>query len=94
MPVYNASWRETRQSELRRQLTFARTGEERKALRVSFHNETERGWKERPCSACMGSGHYDNHGAPPCGACDGTGREKYNPVEVPDNGCPENEARR
>ena len=25
------------------------------------------------CSACSGSGYYDNTGSPPCGACDGTG---------------------
>lgn len=27
------------------------------------------------CSACGGSGRYDNDGSPPCGACNGTGRE-------------------
>jgi hypothetical protein len=26
------------------------------------------------CTACSGSGHYDNHGSPDCGACDGTGK--------------------
>ena len=27
------------------------------------------------CIACNGSGHYDHNGSPPCGACDGTGKE-------------------
>lgn len=29
----------------------------------------------RKCMACNGSGVYDSHGSPPCGACDGTGFE-------------------
>ena len=26
------------------------------------------------CSACGGSGYYDNTGSPKCGSCNGTGR--------------------
>lgn len=29
--------------------------------------------KVKKCMACNGSGYYDSHGSPPCGACDGTG---------------------
>lgn len=32
--------------------------------------------EKRKCMACNGSGHYDSHGSPPCGACDGTGWEE------------------
>ncbi len=31
--------------------------------------------KREKCVACNGSGHYDNDGAPPCGACNGRGYE-------------------
>jgi len=27
------------------------------------------------CSACNGTGRYDNTGSPPCGSCKGTGEE-------------------
>lgn len=27
------------------------------------------------CTACNGSGRYDNTGSPPCGACNGSGRQ-------------------
>lgn len=35
------------------------------------------------CAACSGSGVYDNHGSPACGACAGTGtvRGYYRSVE-------------
>lgn len=35
------------------------------------------GWRKRPCTACNGSGHYDNDGSPDCSGCDGTGVEMY-----------------
>jgi DnaJ-class molecular chaperone len=35
------------------------------------------GWKERNCSACNGSGYYDSLAHSPCGACEGTEKEKY-----------------
>lgn len=28
------------------------------------------------CTACSGSGRYDNHGSPTCGACGGTGKTR------------------
>lgn len=28
------------------------------------------------CAACSGSGVYDDHGSPACGACEGTGRTR------------------
>ncbi|AZO96180.1 hypothetical protein D7D81_17150 [Halocella sp. SP3-1] len=34
------------------------------------------GSKFRVCSACNGSGHYDNDGSPECAGCDGTGLEE------------------
>lgn len=34
------------------------------------------GMKTIPCMACNGSGRYDSNGAPPCGGCKGTGKEK------------------
>ncbi|CNI59837.1 hypothetical protein [Yersinia bercovieri] len=32
------------------------------------------------CSACNGSGYYDNDGSPYCGACGGTGKERFQPL--------------
>ena len=52
------------------------TYEERKAKRTERYNNNK-GLKQRPCSACNGSGRYDSNGSPPCGACDGTGKERY-----------------
>lgn len=28
------------------------------------------------CTACAGSGYYDDHGSPKCGACGGTGLKR------------------
>jgi hypothetical protein len=28
------------------------------------------------CTACGGSGYYDNTGSPPCGSCNGTGERQ------------------
>lgn len=28
------------------------------------------------CTACSGSGYYDNYGSPACGGCNGTGRTR------------------
>lgn len=33
---------------------------------------------KKKCSACNGSGHYDNTGSPECSSCSGTGYEKEN----------------
>ena len=49
----------------------------KKILRSEHYNKYVKGWKERPCSACNGSGHYDHTNSPKCSACDGTGRERY-----------------
>lgn len=32
------------------------------------------------CVACNGSGRYDHNGSPPCGCCEGTGKER---AEIP-----------
>lgn len=50
---------------------------ERKKIRRDYYYKYVYGWKERPCTACNGSGYYDHNNSPPCGACDGTGKEKY-----------------
>ena len=55
------------------------TFKERKALRADYYNRFVHGWKLRPCTACNGSGYHDNDGSPACGACDGTGKERYKP---------------
>lgn len=56
-------------------MTFA----ERKKARTEYYDKYVKGWKQRECTACAGSGIYDNDGSPPCGACDGTGVETYKP---------------
>lgn len=53
--------------------------QERKKARTDHYNRFIHGWKERNCFACNGTGHYDHNGSPPCGACEGTGKEKYKP---------------
>jgi len=53
----------------------------RKAERKAWYEKYVKGWKLRPCSACSGSGYYDDTGSPKCGACDGTGKERYKPQE-------------
>jgi hypothetical protein len=52
---------------------------ERKKYRTEFYKRFIEGWKQRDCIACNGSGYYDSDGSPPCGACDGTGKERYKP---------------
>lgn len=51
----------------------------RKAARTEYNKRFVYGWKLRPCYACNGSGRYDSSGSPPCGGCDGTGKERYKP---------------
>jgi len=36
-------------------------------------------WKKVRCTACNGSGIYDHNGSPPCGACNGTGKDEEMP---------------
>lgn len=55
------------------------TFHERKAERSDYYRRFVHGWKQRACGACAGSGYYDSDGSPPCGGCDGTGREQYKP---------------
>jgi hypothetical protein len=53
----------------------------RKQARVELYKKFIEGWKLKACTACNGSGIYDHNGSPPCGACDGTGKERYNSKE-------------
>ncbi len=53
---------------------------ERKNERKEFYEKFIKGWKTRPCSSCSGSGYYDSNGSPKCGACEGSGKEKYKPI--------------
>lgn len=50
---------------------------ERKKERTEYYKSNVYKWKLKPCVACNGSGFYDNNGGPKCGACNGTGKEKY-----------------
>ncbi len=54
---------------------------ERKLARSEYYERFIKGWKERNCSACNGSGYYDSENSPPCSSCNGTGKEKYEPVK-------------
>jgi DnaJ-class molecular chaperone len=45
---------------------------ERKAERTKEYMKWH-GAKKHICSACNGSGYYDNTGSPKCGCCDGKG---------------------
>ena len=56
--------------------------QERKAERTKYYERYVYGWKLRDCSACSGSGYYDHHGSPKCGACNGTGKERYKDTNV------------
>lgn len=53
--------------------------QERKQLRKENFENNIKGWKERDCIACNGSGYYDHNGSPKCDCCNGTGKEKYKP---------------
>jgi DnaJ-class molecular chaperone len=55
---------------------------ERKRERTEYYNTYIKGWKERTCTACNGSGHYDHNGSPPCGCCAGTGKERYRDLTI------------
>jgi RecJ-like exonuclease len=56
---------------------YQRRKEERRVRYAKYVH----GWKEIPCTACNGSGYYDNNGSPKCGSCDGTGTEKVSPAQ-------------
>ncbi len=49
----------------------------RKQERKIRYEKHIKGWKQRPCSACNGSGRYDSTDSPECGGCEGTGKERY-----------------
>lgn len=69
-----------RQQRRHRDMSF----HERKAARTEYYFKYVFGWRLRTCTACNGSGHYDHNGAPPCGGCNGTGKERYRgPKEAP-----------
>lgn len=55
---------------------------ERKQKRIEHFEKYVKGWKQRPCTACNGSGYYDHNGSPKCGACNGTGKEMYKPIDA------------
>lgn len=50
---------------------------ERKAQRSEYYFRFVYGWKQQACVSCNGSKVYDSDGSPPCGACEGTGKEQY-----------------
>lgn len=54
--------------------------QERKQGRIEHYKRFVEGWKLIKCSACNGSGRYDNEGSPECWSCDGTGKERVPPV--------------
>ena len=50
---------------------------QRKAQRTADYFDRRFKFKLRTCTACSGSGRYDNHGGKKCGCCNGTGKEEY-----------------
>lgn len=54
---------------------WGETWQERKRLR-SIDYWRRHGVGTETCTACSGSGCYDSHGSPACGACGGTGRTR------------------
>lgn len=60
------------------------TYQDRKQARIDHYHRFVHGWKQRDCSACAGSGYYDSIAHPPCGACEGMGKELYKPEENSD----------
>ncbi len=54
----------------------------RKRARTEHYEKYVKGWKLGTCTACSGSGYYDNTGSPRCGCCDGTGKMRSKPDAV------------
>ena len=52
------------------------TYQERKQARKEYYERFVKGRKMIKCSACNGSGYYDNNGSPKCGACEGKGKAR------------------
>lgn len=46
----------------------------RKKARKEHYQRFVMGKKFVTCTACNGSGHYDNDKSPPCACCNGTGK--------------------
>ncbi len=63
-------------------VSFMTTYQDRKAERTARYHR-EHGLKLITCTACNGSGIYDNHGTPPCGCCGGTGKVRERPPSPP-----------
>lgn len=61
----------------KRDIETSGTYQERKLARVEYYRRFVHGWCQRACTACNGSGVYDDNGRPKCSSCDGTGRETY-----------------
>ena len=60
------------------------TYQERKAARREHFEKNVKGWKLVKCTACNGSGYYDNcirGRVPKCSSCEGTGKTAVNPKE-------------
>lgn len=49
--------------------------ERKKARREHFEKHVS-GNRLVVCTACSGSGHYNHHGSPKCGVCDGRGKHR------------------
>lgn len=54
----------------------------RKQARTDYYFKWVYGWKLKNCTACSGSGYYDHNGSSKCGACGGTGKERYRDTSV------------
>lgn len=49
----------------------------RKQARKEYYLKYIYGWRQRPCTACNGSGYWDNTDSPACAGCNGSGKERY-----------------
>ena len=57
---------------------------ERKEQRRLHYEKYVKGWKLVTCTACNGSGYYDNYNSPRCGCCGGSGKERRPPsIQIP-----------
>jgi hypothetical protein len=56
-----------------------------KVARATYYFSYVYGWRQKDCTACSGSGRYDSHGSPKCGACNGKGKETYRGPKAIDN---------
>jgi hypothetical protein len=63
------------------------TYQDRKAQRREYFLRFQYGWIEVSCSACTGSGYYDQDGSPFCSGCDGTGKEQVRGPKAAEPQC-------